>query len=110
MWFPGVHAAIGGGYRQGGLADCGVRWMTNEARAFGFEFEDHLAQAFRPDPLDTQHNERKGIYLVRGESIRNVDGPVHSSARQRWEATPQTYRKRLLDSVGGDWNRIETVD
>ena len=115
VWFPGVHADIGGGYRQRGLADCAARWMMDEAQAFGFEFEDHLVQAIRPDPLDIQHNERKGIYLVRGESIRNIDGPVHISARRRWEANPQNYRKRskalkrLLDSVGGDWNRIETI-
>ncbi|WJW75470.1 DUF2235 domain-containing protein [Thiohalobacter sp. IOR34] len=116
VWFPGVHADVGGGYPERGLADCAAHWMLGEAQRFGLMFEDHLLGGLRPDPLAPQHNERKGIYRARRETVRRIDGPLHRSARQRWEADVQDYRRRskalaaLLATVGGDWSQIELLD
>ena len=62
------------------------------------------------------HNGRKGIYLARGSIVREVDGPVHASAKERWDRNAFRYRskgralKRLLKSVDGDWSRLEVAD
>jgi uncharacterized protein (DUF2235 family) len=116
VWFAGVHSDIGGGYRESGLSDSTSWWMLNEASKFGLQFEAHCLCVVKPDATDRQHNERKGIYLARDELVRKVIGPVHRSVKQRWDANAHKYRKkskalsRLLDSVGGDWSKIDIVD
>lgn len=35
MWFPGVHADVGGGYAEEGLSDQALLWMAREAAAQG---------------------------------------------------------------------------
>jgi uncharacterized protein (DUF2235 family) len=116
VWFAGAHSDIGGGYRERGLSDCASQWMLNEAQALGLEFESHFVDAIKPDPGDRQHNERRGIYRARGELTRSIHGAVHVTAKRRWDADAQNYRKksktlkRLVDSVGGDWGQIDVVD
>jgi uncharacterized protein (DUF2235 family) len=116
VWFPGVHSDVGGGYDDRSLSHCTSAWMVAEAGKFGLRFEDHLLKALQPDPLGPQHNERKGIYLARREQVRVIGGPLHVSAKLRWEADAHGYRSkskalaRLLESVGGDWSKIAVTD
>jgi Uncharacterized alpha/beta hydrolase domain (DUF2235) len=45
VWFPGVHADVGGGYRETQLSDITLKWMIDEAQSCGAVFEsDMLAQ------------------------------------------------------------------
>ncbi|MDH4125179.1 MAG: DUF2235 domain-containing protein [Gammaproteobacteria bacterium] len=116
VWFAGVHSDIGGGYRETGLSNCASQWMLTEANKFGLQFEAHFLQAVTPDPAGKLHNSRKGIYLAREELVRNVRGPIHRSVKLRWDLDAHNYRKkskalsRLLDSVGGDWSKIDIVE
>lgn len=116
VWFPGVHSDVGGGYEATGLSHCACQWMLQEAEGLGLRFESHLIDSLTPDSGDTLHNERKGIYLARRKVIRTINGPLHRSARERWEADTDDYQKksralnRLLKSVNGDWSKIEIVD
>ena len=113
VWFAGVHSDVGGGYAERGLSQCACQWMIAEAYKFGLRFEPHLVNALTPDAGDKHHDERKGIYLLRGKFIREIKGPVHSSVKARWDADAHGYRKaskaltRLLDSKGGDWSQID---
>ncbi len=116
VWFAGAHSDVGGGYRESGLSNCASQWMLKEANKFGLQFEAHFLNAVTPDPADRQHESRKGIYLARAELVRTVKGPVHRSVKQRWDLNAHNYRKkskalgRLLDSVAGDWSKIDIVD
>jgi len=116
VWFAGAHGDVGGGYRERGLSDCASQWMLSEAGKLGLQFEAHLLDIMTPDPGDKQHNERKGIYLVRAEQQRTIVGPVHRSVKQRWDLNAHNYRSkskalnRLLDTVGGDWSKIHVVE
>lgn len=115
VWFAGTHSDIGGGYRESGLSDCAGRWMLDEAQSFGLEFEPYLADALKPDALDKLHNERKGLYRLRGETVRRLDGPLHASVKERWDADVHGYRRksralnRFLKEADSDWNRIRLV-
>lgn len=115
VWFSGVHSDIGGGYEDSGLSHCAARWLLDEAQAFGLTFESHFTDGLQPDPLGRQHNERKGIYLARRLFTRTIEGPLHISVKQRWDADAHGYRRNsksltaLLDSVEHDWSRIELV-
>lgn len=115
VWFPGVHCDVGGGYEDSGLADGALNWILQEASKFGLSFESHLTKRIRPNAKGAQHNERKGIYLARGEKIREIKGPVHVSAKQRWQANHDNYQKKskalgqLLQVMSGDWGKIPVV-
>ena len=41
VWFSGVHANVGGGYPDDGLAHLTLQWMMDEAEAYGLVFYDH---------------------------------------------------------------------
>jgi uncharacterized protein (DUF2235 family) len=116
VWFAGVHSDIGGGYDEHGLSDCAGQWMISEAAACGLHFEPHLHAYLHPQPHDTQHNERRGIYLARRELVRSIKGAVHISVRERWENNAHGYQRKsksllqLLESVNHDWSRIDLVN
>ena len=115
VWFSGVHSDVGGGYKERGLSDCAAQWMIREAGKYGLRFETHLVKAVAPNPEDAQHNERKGIYRARKELVRPVTGPVHKTVKARWLTDAHGYQgkskalRQLLDTVGGDWSKIEVM-
>src|SRR6185436_11611855 len=39
VWFAGVHADVGGGYRDTALSDISLLWMVDRARRHGLEFD-----------------------------------------------------------------------
>ncbi len=116
LWFSGVHSDIGGGYKESGLSDCSLNWIIEQAGQFGLQFESHLIEAIAQNPLDKQHNERRGIYRARDKLVRTINGPLHSTVKQRWDANAQRYQDKckairaLLDSCGGDWSNIPIED
>jgi len=113
VWFAGVHSDVGGGYEEAGLSHCAAKWMVDEATGLGLGFEAHLQ--LRPDPHAKHHNERKGIFAVRPEEVRKIEGPLHRSVKQRWDDDSHGYRtkskalKKLLEEVDGDWTKIPLV-
>ena len=116
VWFAGVHSDVGGGYQEYGLSHCAFEWIVDEVTSFGFEFEEHLIDSIVPNAKDEVHDERTGIYLLRGELVRPITGPLHSSVMERWNADAHGYRgeskalKALLKSKDNDWSQIEVVD
>ena len=42
MWFPGVHANVGGGYRDTVLSDIALKWMTDRAASHGLKFTSRI--------------------------------------------------------------------
>ena len=116
VWFAGAHSDVGGGYAEQGLSNCALRWIIAEAEAVGLAFVAKSVQAIIPDPLGALHDElvANPLFVLRGSRMRSIEGPVHVSVRQRWEADVGNYQKsralaKLLASVNGDWGRIEVV-
>lgn len=116
VWFAGAHADVGGGYKDAGLSYCASEWMISEASQFGLQLEHHYLSKIKKKPGAKQHNSRNGIYLLRDKFVREINGPVHSSVKKRWDINAHDYRnksqaiKKLLEKVGGDWSIIEIVD
>jgi hypothetical protein len=46
VWFPGVHADVGGGYPDDGLALVPLCWMIDEAAAKGLKFEPPIVETY----------------------------------------------------------------
>jgi uncharacterized protein (DUF2235 family) len=89
VWFPGVHADVGGGYKEteSGLSKLALEWMLYEAELLGFRFNHAQAKA-----------------LLLGAEPIGENGTIHESLRGWWwlaEAVPKK-RKR---PVGWKVNR-----
>jgi uncharacterized protein (DUF2235 family) len=108
VWFPGVHADVGGGYAVSGLSDVSLHWMIEEARAAGLAFKPEMVSQLRADPLAVLHDSMKGIFKTQRSRPRNTplmseDEPsLHPAALARHATPPinqSPYRltKRLTD-------------
>jgi uncharacterized protein (DUF2235 family) len=75
VWFPGVHADVGGGYheKESGLAKIALQWMLNEATAAGLAVDltkvavvlgNRDGGHVKPDPTAAMHKSLKGWWLL----------------------------------------------
>src|SRR5712692_6354983 len=50
IWFPGVHCDVGGGYveHEAGLSKIALKWMVEQAEAFGLQFHPKAKAAILP--------------------------------------------------------------
>jgi hypothetical protein len=95
LWFPGVHANVGGGYPDTGLSDIALKWMIDEASKAGLAFRETMVGQIAPNPRGILYDSRKGIFRhLRAEprSIPavvegNVGEKLHGSSLTR-QATP----------------------
>lgn len=87
IWFAGVHADVGGGYRKRGLADVTLKWMLENAEKHGLHVNHDEVE---PDALGTIHRSYKGLWLPLGWHTRQPpprgDPAVHASVSNRLEA------------------------
>jgi hypothetical protein len=63
IWFAGVHANIGGGYPDDGLAYVTLQWIMDEAAQFGLRFYPPVRDEYsgRADPNGEQYDSRSGL-------------------------------------------------
>ncbi len=95
MWFAGVHADVGGGYRETGLSDITLRWMIDRAADLGAKFRDHMLEQIGGDARGVLHDSRLGAFRNAIAQPRRIpdldewlkDGPVgqavHVSVQER---------------------------
>lgn len=63
VWFAGVHANVGGGYPDDGLAFSTLDWMMSEASGSGLRFIQHFRDEvrWRVSPHGEQYDSRAGV-------------------------------------------------
>ncbi len=63
VWFAGVHANVGGGYPDDGLAVAALDWMVSEAEAEGLRAIPWIREeiAARANPQGEQYDSRSGV-------------------------------------------------
>ena len=81
VWFPGVHANVGGGYPKDGLAYISLEWIVTKARALGLDFLDaHLTEIRgQVDAHDQLYNSRAGLAGFYGYSPRPITTLGHDT-------------------------------
>lgn len=95
VWFPGVHADVGGGYleNEARLSDGALGWMVAGASLIpdGLKHDGSVLR-LSPDPAGPQHNEQATSFLKLGRREIPVDSetglsqsPMHKSAYRRFE-------------------------
>lgn len=99
LWFPGVHADVGGGYSDSQLAHGALLWMITESAAADLKFRNGSALSFPVDPLGPLHNSFKGIFAKLRSRPRNIPamtdankGLFHPGALKRQDFSPINYK------------------
>ena len=113
VWFAGVHADVGGGYApaNGSIAsDIPLAWMAQEATKAGLQFEPHLYDRQKLDPLAPLHRSHRRFWRVLGKAERSLpaNARCHRSVQQRFEAgdyAPEAL-VRWLAQRKGDWGTL----
>lgn len=107
VWFPGVHADIGGGYleNEARLSDVALNWMVAGASLIpdGLRHDGSVLR-LSPDPAGPQHNEQAGWFLKAGVRHLPMDpqtgestSPMHKAVYKRFEAGPVLLYDRAED-------------
>ena len=110
VWFPGVHANIGGGYADAGLSDIALEWMLEKAQQHGLALRPgYLINRVDPNPFAEMRDPIRPLYrslmIGRPRTRRIGSGAlgeaIDISAARRWlapsrpEAPPANF---LVDS------------
>ena len=66
VWFPGVHANVGGGYPDDRLAHVSLCWMLEEAQRFGLRFKTALWDHYKAVASDDGriYDSRAGAWTI----------------------------------------------
>lgn len=86
-WFTGVHADVGGGYKESGLSDIALQWMVDRAHGQGMRFKASAISSLKKDPCGVLHDSFDGIWKAFGKRERNIpkSAKIHPSTQERVE-------------------------
>jgi uncharacterized protein (DUF2235 family) len=120
VWFPGVHADVGGGAyppdaNEACLSNITLLWMASFAKKFGLVFKvGALSNALlAADVLATLHDSRTGAYRLFPPHVRNIDAAssLASSVGDRCADRGSNYAPENLHLLNGQLaNTYEIVD
>lgn len=97
VWFPGVHANVGGGYPCTGLSDIALEWMAEKAAACGLALK--LPDTVYPDPAESSQESRAGAYRLIPVHWRPVDHPENRLLQLQGEMAQANTCEHLHDAV-----------
>jgi hypothetical protein len=85
VWFPGVHADVGGGYSDDGLSYVALCWMIKEADKQGLQFEPSIVEGYTAiaAPTGRIYDSRSGFGAFWRYQPRNVDELMNPRSTER---------------------------
>ena len=101
VWFSGVHANIGGGYKQNGLSDITLDWMIEKVSSLGLHIDKRL---LKDD--STQQRAVQIRPILKGFMRDSIsDFWIYRLQKARWrimfyERDPENPSKLCLDKAG----------
>ena len=104
VWFPGVHADVGGGYKDSGLSDVALEWMVDKALSTGHPllFGGDPKDGLDPRPTGHLHNSRdrfwkKVVYRDEARSVcKGHQEPLSKEIKKTGEASlHRSWRDRI---------------
>lgn len=90
VWFPGVHANVGGGYADAGLSDVTLQWMMDKAAATGLAFNADYSKYIHPDSCGRLRNSGTSIYLF----TRKINRSINTGTTIYID--PETGKKKII--------------
>ena len=100
VFFPGVHADVGGGYNdnESRLSDIALKWMPAVSMVPDGIMYDPWVLRLHPDAAGVQHDEQKGGFLKLGlREIKHPKAVMHKSVYARFEAGKVVLFDKLGD-------------
>lgn len=90
VWFPGVHADVGGSYPEAGLSNIALQWMLHTAGEQGLLVNHAAAAQYAGDLKDTLHNPLLPAWWLLGWWRRRVPSGalVHQAVPDRKRDVP----------------------
>ena len=107
VWFAGVHCDVGGGYKEGELADISYYWMVRRAAACGLAFTDPPTAPAAGCATGMLHDSRTSLYKIMKPYHRpvGVKDPPHeyaaSTAAQRCKQNATYLPSNLVQYLDG---------
>ena len=103
VWFVGVHADVGGGYPQNGLAYVTLDWMLDRAEPYGLKYftgQRAIVTDPRIAPDDKLNDSRKGFASYYRYKPRNL--------KDLYEAPP--YKPSVRDDIARIWQLLHDAN
>lgn len=114
VWFPGVHANVGGGYLDCGLSNIALKWMIERAQDTGLEFDAERVQKIACDSKGELRTSLNLFYRMTGTVVRRINEinirkkmeegitrneKVHLSCLERFHMLEKYRPKNLLTAI-----------
>ncbi len=124
VWFPGVHANVGGGYVDCGLSNIALRWMVEKATATGLQFNEEAVNALVCDSNAEMRQSLNLFYKMTGTIVRRIKSRavarmgekapirnerIHYTCVERLHKSAKYRPKNLLDAIdeGADFDPLK---
>ena len=65
IWFPGVHADVGGGYSDSGISDIALDYMINQFKKKGVRFDKQKLSEVKPNLTGQVHDKVREDYSLK---------------------------------------------
>ncbi len=107
VWFSGVHSNVGGSYRNKGLSNIALKWLTDHASQHGLEFTKQIA-ALQLEPANKGRLENsfsvgyKALRFLRVSPYTREIGPKqHGDIRgSNWTVPGEMVHPSAKDAIG----------
>lgn len=106
-WFAGVHSNVGGGLMNDSLANCSLKWMSEQAAARGLALNAGYLKFFRGYGAG-KASEKTNFYKFGDALMRPVRG--FRGIRQLAETPGSTLDKSVLDRLNADTAKHKDLD
>ncbi|MGH1427865.1 MAG: DUF2235 domain-containing protein [Arenicella sp.] len=115
VWFSGMHANVGGGYPQDGMAMVSLVWIMNAAIEAGVKFTAGLETLYRDraNKMEKMYDSRSGLGVYYRFAPRNLEKLrnkynlrelyLHPSVVERIKQAPQGYTPRHVPKQFKVW-------
>ena len=111
-WFPGVHCNVGGGYRDRGLSNGALNWLTLKAREAGLCFDAGKLDNLQPNPIDKMANSYILPYNLWPPILREINlAPVYNAFIDKsvWDRKKNKSSKYQPKNVTMSENQYEEL-
>ncbi|MEM6805966.1 MAG: DUF2235 domain-containing protein [Bacteroidota bacterium] len=95
IWFPGVHADVGGGYTDSGISDIALDYMLKNFQEKGLKFQTEKLKEIKPNITGNIHDKVKEDYPLK---------LVHRDIEVWVKGKASPHPPKVHESV---WNRLE---
>lgn len=99
IWFPGMHADVGGGYPDDALATVSFNWMLDEAEKVNLVFSKSEREKYRNKggELGPLHDSRRGLGNVYRYDPRDLEYLCHEKKPGLWNWLKSWFTDKNLD-------------